>query len=106
MAVFVDMFKTTDNKWNYQAIFLFVVAWALIAWVFFRLTGKTQTVVTTTTSAGYRPSWEGLEIVTTDNSLPSTPISKVPLNALGTLAQNNKRRYLPGFDMEGVDQPT
>ena len=48
---------------------------------------------------------EKLEIVTTDNSIPSTPVSKVPLKALGVLQRNNHRRQLSGFDLEGADMP-
>lgn len=79
-----------------------IVILIVLAWIFYRLFGKTEL---DTTSESYKKRAEKLEIITTNNAIPSTPISKVPLKALGVLGQNNKRRYLPGFDLEGADAP-
>lgn len=78
-----------------------IVILIVLAWVFYRLFGKTEL-----DSESYKKRAEKLEIITTNNAIPSRPISKVPLKALGVLGQNNKRRYLPGFDLEGADAPS
>ena len=89
---FLAMFQK-EGKPNYAAILLFVLLLAICGWAFSKLFGKTNYTVTN--------GREKLEIVTTNNAIPNTPVSKVPLKALGVLAQNNHRRYLPGFDVEG-----
>ena len=90
-----------DGKIDPAKTALAIVVLLLAAWAFSKLFGKTAGY-TVTRSNGK----ENLEIITTDNAIPNTPVSKVPLKALGVLAQNNRRRYLPGFDIEGADSPS
>ena len=84
-----------NGKLDPMRVGIFILILVVSAWAFSRLFGRTN--YTVTKSMGK----ENLEIITTDNAIPNTPVSKVPLKALGVLAQNNHRRYLPGFDIEG-----
>lgn len=88
-----------DGKFDPKKIVILVVLLVILAWMFSKLFGKTN--------AGFSvmKKQENLEIITTDNAIPNTPVSKIPLKALGVLAQNNRRKYLPGFDIEGEDSP-
>ena len=95
---FVAMFKE-DGKWNPLLIIVFVIILVVLSWAFSKLFGKSNYTVTSKKK-------EGLEIITTDNAIPSTPVSKVPLAALGVLSQNNHRGILKGFDVEGNDSPS
>lgn len=95
----IDILQT-NGKFDPKKITLLVFLIVVSSWVFSKLFGKTNYTVTKRRSS-YGP--ENLEIVTTDNAIPSAPISKVPLKALGVLSQNNKRKYLAGFDVEGED---
>lgn len=94
----VAMFKDGGN-WDMKKVLFFVVAIIVLSWAFSKLFGRNNYTVTESNK-------EKLEIITTDNAIPNTPVSKVPLKALGVLAQNNHRRYLPGFDLEGSDAPS
>lgn len=95
----VKLFKT-DGKFSPIKIFgtLFVIA--LIAWIVFMVFGAANKKTPYTVTKKMR---EKLEIITTDNSIPSVPVSKVPLKALGVLSRNNSRHSLKGFDIEGAD---
>ena len=88
----------SNGKLDLKKVAVVVVILVVCTWAFSRLFGKSSYTVT-------QSDRENLEIITTDNAIPNTPVSKVPLKALGVLAQNNRRRYLPGFDTEGVDSP-
>jgi hypothetical protein len=96
----LKLFQGKGGKLNIVKIVITIVFIVGLAWLGAALFGGN-----TSNYAVVKKNREKLEIITTDNSIPSTPVSKVPLKALGVLQRNNHRRSLPGFDIEGADMP-
>ena len=93
----LKLFQGKDGKLNMVKIIVTLILVVGLAWLGAALFGGN-----TSNYAVVKKNREKLEIIT---SIPSTPVSKVPLKALGVLQRNNHRRSLPGFDIEGADMP-
>ena len=103
-----QIFQDKDGKISIVKVIGILVIIVLLSWLGAALFGgntSNYAVVKKNRYAMVKKNREKLEIVTTDNSIPSTPISKVPLKALGVLGRNNRRSQLRGFDLEGSDMP-